>query len=177
MDKEALKEKFLEFWDKVKEVSARVWEETVDRAYDLWDSFKHLPQNAQYAIAGGAGGLLLIIILTALLYTPTLPVIAVQNTSGATGEGNWIAIKNNSPKRTLKKLNVIMDDKYIFYIEQIGPGEQVKIINSEFYQKLPGNKFGGQVGQNITGSKVLILCGRGKAEIPLGEKKRGLFGG
>ena len=174
MDKEELKEKLLDFWDSVKETSAKVWEEIVDRALDVWDSFKRLPQNAQYAIMGAVAVVVLVAVLAPLLHTTTLPLIAVQNTSGVTGEGNWIAVKNTSGK-TFTRLNIIMDDKYIYYIDKIGPGEQVKILNKDFYIRLPGNKFGEQVGQELTGSKLLVISKKGQEEIPLVEK-HGFFG-
>ena len=176
MDKDDFKEKLLDFWDKFKEAVAGIWEEVVDRVLDIWDSFKRLPKNARVGIAAGIGVVVLLAIAIPLLYTPTLPLLAVQNTAGLTGEGNWIAIKNTSDQ-PLTQLNVIMDDKYIYYVERIGPEEQVKILNQDFYLRLPGNKFGEQVSQDLVGQKLLILSKKGKVELLLGEKKRGLFGG
>lgn len=174
MAKEDFKEKLLDIWDWIKETSAKIWEEVVDRVLDLWDSFKRLPQNAQYAIAGVVAAVVLVAVLVPLLHTATLPFIAVQNTSGVTGEGNWIAVKNTS-KKTFTQINIIMDDKYIYYIDKIGPEEQVKIINKDFYIRLPGNKFGEQAGQELTGTNLLIITKKGKQEIPLVEK-HGFFG-
>lgn len=176
MDKDELKEKLLDLWSKFKEACGRIWEEIVDRTLDLWDSFKRLPKNAQLGIAVGLGVVVLLAIAVPLLYTPTLPLIAVQNTAGLTGEGNWIAIKNTSD-RPLTRLNVIMDDRYIYYIERIDPGEQVKILNRDFYIRLEGNKFGEKVSQDLVGQKLLILSRQGKVKLLLVEKKRGLFGG
>jgi len=175
LDTEGLKDKLLDVWDRLREISGTVWEEIVDRTLDLWDSFKGLDKNIRLAILGGAGLVIIVSLLIGFLYTPTLPLVAVQNTSGLTGEGNWIAVKNKSGK-TLKDLNIIMDGKYIYYLEQIGPQEQVKILNQDFYLKLAGNKFGEQLGQDVTGETLLILSREGKVEIRLVEKK-GWFGG
>jgi len=170
------KEKLLAFWDQAKESAAAIWEEIVDRALDLWDSFKRLNKNIQIAIAGGAGFIILILLVIPLVYTPSLPVIAVQNTSGVTGEGNFITVKNTS-SQTLDNLNLIMDDKYIYYIEKIGPGGQVKVLNKDFYYRLEKNNFGDQLGQDIVGRKLLVISKKGRTEIILVEKKKGLFGG
>lgn len=174
MDKEELKEKILEFWDRVKETAAGFWEEIVDRVLDLWDSFKQLPQNAQYGIGGGLAIVVLVAVLVPALYTPKLPVIAVQNTAGMTGEGNWISVKNDSTK-PLKKFYLILDDRYIYYIDKLDPMTQVKILNKDFFTRLPDNKFGPQAGTDITGQKLVAVSDQGKTEIWLVEKK-GFFG-
>jgi len=171
--KEELKEKLLDFWDRVKEVAGELWEEVVDRALDLWDSFQRLDKRIQLGIAGGLALIILLAVLIPLLYTPGLDVIAVQNTSGVLGEGNYITVKNNS-KKVMKDLTLILDDKYIYPLEQILPGDQVKVLNREFYYKLPNNEFGEVVGKELVGEKLEVVTPKGKAEIWLVEKK-GLF--
>ena len=175
LDKEELKEKILEFWDRAKETASGAWEEIVDRALDLWDSFRKIPLNAQYGIGGGLALVIILAVLIPALYTPTLPVIAVQNTAGLTGEGNWISVKNDSSK-PLKKFYLILDNRYIYYIDKLDPLSQVKILNKDFFTRLPGNKFGPQVGTDITGTKMVAISKQGKTEIWLVERKRGFFG-
>ena len=175
MDKEELKEKLLDLWEQVRETSANIWEEIVDRVLDLWDSFKQLPQAAQFGIAGGVVVVVLLAVLIPALYTPSLPVIAVQNTAGLTGEGNWISVRNDSSK-PLKKFYLILDDRYIYYIDKLDPMTQVKILNKDFFTRLPNNRFGPQVGTDIKGTKLVAISKQGKTEIWLVEKKGGLFG-
>jgi hypothetical protein len=175
LDKEELKEKLLDFWEQTRESAASLWEEIVDRVLDLWDSFKQLPQAAQYGIAGGAALVIILAVLIPVLYTPTLPVIAVQNTAGLTGEGNWISVKNDS-RKPLKKFYLVLDDKYIYYIDKLDPLTQVKILNKDFFFRLPNNRFGPQVGTDITGTKLVAFSKQGKTEIWLVERKGGFFG-
>jgi hypothetical protein len=173
LDTEKIKEGLSEFWDRVKEVAGEVWEEIVDRTLDLWDSFKGLDKRIQLGIAGGLGLIILLAVLIPLLYTPSLDVIAVQNTSGILGEGNYITVKSNSNK-VMKDLNLILDDRYIYYLEKLEPGDQVKVLNRDFYYKLPNNEFGEVVGKELTGEKLEVVSPAGKAELRLVEKK-GLF--
>ena len=175
MDKEELKEKLLDFWERIRETSANIWEEIVDRVLDLWDSFKQLPQAAQFGIAGGLVVVVLLAVLIPTLYTPSLPVIAVQNTAGLTGEGNWISVRNKSSK-PLKKFYLILDDRYIYYIDKLDPMTQVKILNKDFFTRLPGNRFGPQAGTDIKGTKLVAVSKQGKTEIWLVERKGGFFG-
>jgi len=175
LDKEELKEKLLDFWEQVRETSANIWEEIVDRVLDLWDSFKQLPQAAQFGIAGGIVVVVLLAVLIPALYSPSLPVIAVQNTAGLTGEGNWISVRNESNK-PLKKFYLILDERYIYYIDKLDPMTQVKILNKDFFTRLPGNRLGPQVGTDIKGTKLVAVSKQGKTEIWLVERKGGLFG-
>jgi hypothetical protein len=175
LDKEELKEKLLDFWDSLKETAGKVWEEVVDRVLDLWDSFKKLPKPVQIGIAAGLAVVILIAVLVPTLYTPKLPVIAVQNTADLTGEGNWISVKNLSNK-PLRKFYLILDERYIYYIDNLDPQSQERILNKDFFTRLQGNRLGPKVGSNITGTKIVAFSKQGKTEIWLVEKPRGLFG-
>lgn len=171
MDKEELKDKLLDLWESVKEVAEKVWEETVDRAYDLWDSFKRLDKRIQIAIIAGLGLIVLLAILIPIIYTPKLDIIAVQNTAGLLGEGNYITVKNNS-RKNLTDINLIVDDKYIYYLEKLGAGDQVKVLNREFYYRQENNQFGDVVGKDFVGEKLKVISPQGEAELMLVEKKR-----
>ncbi len=173
MSGEEFKERLTEFWDKVKETAGNIWEEIVDRVLDWWDSYRRLKPAYQIGIAGGVGLVILVVILASVLYTPQLPVIAVQNTEGIFG-GNWIAIENQS-NQDLKDLYLIIDDKYIYYLENLKAGEQIKIFNRDFYHRQGDFEFGEQVGEDFVGERLWVVSPRGEKEIPLVEKKRGLF--
>ena len=173
MSGEEFKERLAEFWDRVKEVASNIWEEIVDRVLDWWDSYRRLKPAYQIGIAGGVGLVILVVILASVLYTPQLPVIAVQNTEGIFG-GNWIAIQNQS-NQDLKELYLIIDDKYIYHLENLKAGEQVKIFNRDFYYRKGDFDLGEQVGQDFVGERLWVVSPRGEKEIPLVEKKRGLF--
>lgn len=173
MATEDFKEKLLDLWDRVKEIAGKVWEELVDRILDLWDSFKRMDKRIQLGILGGAGLIILLVILIPLIYTPSLKIIAVQNTAGLLGEGNYITVKNNSQKN-LKDLNLILDDQYIYYLEKLAAGDQIKILNRDFYYRLENNEFGDVVGKDMVGEKLEVICPQGETEVRLVEKK-GLF--
>ena len=170
MDKEELKGKLQDFWERVKEIAEKVWEEIVDRAYDLWDSFKRLDKRIQIAIIAGASFIILLAILIPLIYTPKLDIIAVQNTAGLLGEGNYITVKNNSNK-DIKDINLIVDDKYIYYLEKISAGEQVKVLSREFHYRQENNTFGDVVGKDFVGERLKVVSPQGEAEVMLVEKK------
>ncbi len=170
MATEDFKEKLLDFWDRVKELAGTAWEEIVDRSLDLWDSFRRLDQRLQIGIAGGAGLVILLAILIPLIYTPGLDLIAVQNTSGVLGEGNYITVKNNSDK-TYQDLNLILDDKYIYYVEKIAPDDQIKLLSRDFHYRLAHNEFGEAAGKDLVGEKLKVICRQGETEVMLVEKK------
>jgi len=173
LDKDQLKEKLLDFWEELKDFSARVWEEMVDRGLDLWDSFKKLKPAYQVGIAGGIGAVALILILVPIVYTPELPVSASQNTTGIAG-GNWIAIQNLSDK-TLKDLTLILDQQYIYQLEQLAPNEITKIFNRDFHYLKGKNGIGEVVGRELVGENLVIVSPQGEAEFRLVEKKKGLL--
>ncbi len=170
---EDFRERLAEIWERIKEVAGKIWEEIVDRALDLWDSFLRLERKWQIAIASGLGLVVILAIIIPIAYTPSLPVIAVQNTSGILG-GNWIAIENQSNK-TLKNLYLIVDEKYIYHLEELKPNETRKIFNKDFYWRKGDFDLGERVDKDFVGQRLLVISSEGKAEITLVEKKKGFF--
>jgi len=151
------------------------WEEAVDIALDQWDTFKKLEKQTQAIIAGGVL-LLVLIALAAILLTrgpKPLPVIASYDRSGILGE-NFIAVENESDE-PLTGLTLVVDNAYIYKIDQMTPYQSVKIPLDQFHHLAGKMQEGATVTEAFKPQTLVVQAAEGKKSVELTKREKGFF--
>jgi hypothetical protein len=152
-----------------------VWEEGVDIALDQWDTFKKLEIRTQ-AIIGGGVALLVLIVAGALLLGRSpeeLPVIASYDQTGILGE-NFIAVESESDE-ALTGLTLVVDNAYIYRIDQMTPYQAVKIPLSQFHHLVGNLQAGSTVTETFRPLMLVVKAAEGQKTIALGRVQKGWF--
>jgi hypothetical protein len=151
------------------------WEEGVDIALDQWDTFSKLERQTQ-AIIGGGVALLVLIVLALILFTrgpKPLPVIASYDRSGILGE-NFIAVENESDE-SLTRLTLVVDNAYIYRIDQMTPYQAVKIPLNQFHHLAGKMQEGATVTEDFKPQTLVVQAAEGTRSIELSKREKGFF--
>jgi len=149
-----------------------VREEGVDIALDKWDSIKRTDPRI---LAAAGGGVVLLILILVLLFSGSkeLPVLAKREIGGVLGY-NYLLLENTSDE-PLTNVVIILDDHYIYTMEEISPYQELVIKNKDFRYKIGEMGVGDEVEQDFVPSDMIIYADQGEKRVDLIGREKSFF--
>ncbi len=173
MDFQKIVDYLADDWYRFVDRAKRGYEEAVDIGLDQWHTMKNLDNRIKAGIGGGILVIILIVLIIAFRSEP-VPIWGTLETSEVI-EGSFISVANES-EETIQNVILILDDNYIYKMEELTPLREATIFLRNFHYLVGEMEEGEPIkDEGYVPYNLKVVCPLGEKEIELTKKKRGWF--